>query len=47
MWEILAELPLSYAVLGAATLGLAPFSPEPLLFDIDTCSSGQSWDALG
>ena len=33
MWEILAELPLSYAVLGAATLGLAPFFPEPHIWE--------------
>ncbi len=29
MWELLAELPLLYAVIAAATLGLAPFVPEP------------------
>ena len=33
MWEMLAELPLSYAVLGAATLGLAPFFPEPHIWE--------------
>ncbi len=29
MWDLLAELPLLYAVIAAATLGLAPFVPEP------------------
>ena len=29
MWDMLEQLPLSYAVIAAATLGLAPFVPEP------------------
>lgn len=29
MWALLEQLPLSYAVIAAATLGLAPFKPEP------------------
>ena len=29
MWGMLEQLPLSYAVIAAATLGLAPFVPEP------------------
>ncbi|HBQ36854.1 MAG TPA: RND transporter [Rhodobacteraceae bacterium] len=33
MWELLAELPLSYAVIAAATLGLAPFVPEPHIWE--------------
>ena len=33
MLEFLSELPLSYAVLGAATLGLAPFFPEPHIWE--------------
>jgi len=33
MWEILEQLPLSYAVIAAATLGLAPFVPEPHIWE--------------
>ncbi|MDQ7071267.1 MAG: RND transporter [Rhodobacterales bacterium] len=29
MLELINQMPLSYAILGAATLGLAPFFPEP------------------
>lgn len=33
MWEMLEQLPLSYALIGAATLGLAPFVPEPHIWE--------------
>ncbi len=33
MWEMLEQLPLSYAVIAAATLGLAPFVPEPHIWE--------------
>lgn len=33
MWEILEQLPLSYAVIAALTLGLAPFTPEPHIWE--------------
>lgn len=33
MWEMLEQLPLSYAVIFAATLGLAPFTPEPHIWE--------------
>lgn len=33
MWEMLEQLPLSYAVIAAATLGLAPFTPEPHIWE--------------
>ena len=29
MWQMLEQLPLTYALIAAATLGLAPFTPEP------------------
>ncbi len=33
MWDMLEQLPLSYAVIAAATLGLAPFVPEPHIWE--------------
>lgn len=33
MWDLLEQLPLSYAVIAAATLGLAPFVPEPHIWE--------------
>ncbi len=33
MWEFIDQLPLSIAFLGAATLGLAPFVPEPHIWE--------------
>jgi len=33
MWAFLEQLPLSYAVIAAATLGLAPFKPEPHIWE--------------
>ena len=33
MWALLEQLPLSYAVIAAATLGLAPFTPEPHIWE--------------
>ncbi len=33
MWNMLEQLPLSYAVIAAATLGLAPFVPEPHIWE--------------
>lgn len=33
MWEMLEQLPLSYAIIAAATLGLAPFVPEPHIWE--------------
>ncbi len=33
MLEFLDELPLLYAVIGALTLGLAPFVPEPHIWE--------------
>lgn len=33
MWDLLAQLPLSYAIIAAATLGLAPFVPEPHIWE--------------
>lgn len=33
MWQMLEQLPLSYALIGAATLGLAPFTPEPHIWE--------------
>lgn len=33
MWDMLEQLPLSYALIAAATLGLAPFTPEPHIWE--------------
>ena len=33
MWEMLEQLPLAYALIFAATLGLAPFTPEPHIWE--------------
>ncbi len=33
MWSLLEQLPLSFAVIAAATLGLAPFLPEPHIWE--------------
>lgn len=33
MLDLINDLPLSYALLGAATLGLAPFFPEPHIWE--------------
>jgi len=33
MWALLEQLPLSYALIAAATLGLAPFLPEPHIWE--------------
>ena len=33
MLELIDQMPLSYALLGAATLGLAPFFPEPHIWE--------------
>lgn len=33
MWDMLENLPLSYALIAAATLGLAPFTPEPHIWE--------------
>lgn len=33
MWQLLEQLPLSYALIAAATLGLAPFAPEPHIWE--------------
>jgi len=33
MRDMLEQLPLSYAVIAAATLGLAPFVPEPHIWE--------------
>ncbi len=33
MLELIDQMPLSYAILSAATLGLAPFFPEPHIWE--------------
>ena len=33
MWELVDQVPLSIAFLAAATLGLAPFFPEPHIWE--------------
>lgn len=33
MLQMLEQLPLSYALIAAATLGLAPFAPEPHIWE--------------
>jgi len=33
MWDMLEQLPLTYAVIAALTLGLAPFTPEPHIWE--------------